>query len=237
MGILDFVLLGWIAIFVVFGIYRGFLVSAAKTASYFVSFIAAYLLHPLLSMLLSGKSVISILINYTEGAAKLNLVSINQVYLPVSSLDAGAINNLVDKSKLVSPFANLVKQNMIGQTLASKGLTTVGDYFNYSVAYATLNILTMLLLFIIFRFAIGLIIDAMSEAHPFPVLKHYDGLLGGILGFVRGVFSCYLIVALLPVALCIVDASSISEYVLSFPLLRFFYSSNFVLLLTRGRIL
>ena len=237
MGIMDVIMLCVIAVFVVFGMYRGFLFSALNTASYFISWIAAYVLHPLMSWLLGGKKLISFLINYTEGAAKLNMVSIDRVYLPVSSLDASAVNELVDKSTLVSPFANLVKQNMINQSLADKGLTTVGEYFNHTVAYATLNILSMLLLFLVFRIIVGLIINASNATHPFPVLKHYDGLLGGLLGLIRGIFSCYLIVALLPVVLSVIDAAAITSYVASFPLLKFFYSSNFVLLLTRGTIL
>lgn len=237
MGLLDLILIGVIAVYIVFGMYRGFLFSALHTASCFVSWIAAYLLHPLLSWLLGGGKLTAFLINYTEGAAKLNLVSIDRVYMSVSSLDASAINGLVDKSSLVSPFANLVKQNMINQSLADKGLTTVGEYFNYTLAYATLNILSMLLLFLVFRLIIGLIINATNATHPFPVLKHYDGLLGALLGLVRGAFACYLLVALLPVALSIVDADAITAAAVASPLLNFFYASNFVLLLTRGTIL
>jgi len=237
MGILDILLLGIIAVYVIFGMYRGFMFSALNTASYFLAWIASYLLHPLVSWLFGHGKFMTFLMSYTEGAAKLNLVSVEQVYLPVQNLDATAINQLVDKSSLVSPYANLVKHNMINQSLDSKGLTTVGEYFDHTVANATLNILSMLLLFLIFRLAIGLIITATNATHPFPVLKHYDGLLGALLGLVRGAFACYLLISLLPVFLSVVDVASISEYVMKCPLVRFFYASNFVLLLTRGTIL
>jgi len=234
LGIMDILLMCFVAVFVIFGMYRGFLLSTINTASYFISWIVAYLLHPAVALLFGGKKLITFLINYTEGAAKLNLVSVEQVHMPVSSLDAASVNNLVDKSTLVSPFANLVKKNMINQAFADKGLTTVGEYFNYTVAYAALNILAMLFLFLVLRLCVGFIINAASATHPFPVLKHYDGLLGALMGLVRGVFCCYLLVAMLPVALSVIDAAAISQYMLASPLISFFCNSNFVLLLTRG---
>ncbi len=237
MGIVDILILCFIAVYVVFGMYRGFVFSALSTVSCFVSFLAAYLLHPLLSWALSGSKFMTMLTSYTEGAAKLNLVAVDQVYLPVKNLDAAAINELVDKSSLVSPFDNLIKQNMVHQSLANKGVLTVGEYFNSTVANASLNILSMLLLFLLFRLLIGLFINATNTAHPFPVLKHYDGLLGALMGLARGAFICYMIVALLPIALSIMDSPTLTQTVMSFPLVRFFYASNFVLLLTKGTIL
>jgi uncharacterized membrane protein required for colicin V production len=237
LGIVNVAIVLFIGVYVVFGMYRGFLHSALSAISCFVSFIAAYLLHPLLSWALSRGSFMTTVISYTEGAGKLNLVSIDQVYLPVKNLTATAINDLVDKSSLVSPYDNLVKQNMVNQSLAGKGLLSVGDYFDSTVAYASLNILSMLLLFLIFRIAIGIFLAAVNTTHPYPVLKHYDGLMGALMGLVKGVFICYMLVALLPVLLSIVDSSTLTEKLLSVPLVKFFYSSNFVLLLTRGTIL
>ena len=237
MGIVDILIVAFLAVYVVFGIYRGFLFSALSTISCFVAFIAAYLLHPLLSWALGGGRIMTMITNYTEGAAKLNLVAIDQVYLPVKNLDASAINDLVDKSTLVSPFDNLIKHNLLNQSLANKGLVTVGEYFNSTVANATLNILSMLLLFMVIRLVIGLFISATNTTRPFPVLKHYDGLLGGLIGLIRGAFVCYMIAALLPIVLTIIDSSTLTQAVMSLPLVRFFYTSNFVLLLTKGTIL
>lgn len=236
MSIFDIMLVLIIAVCILFGAYRGFLVSAFKTGSFFVSWVIAYILHPLVAWIFSGKGVIQTLINYTEGAAKLNLVSVEQIYLPVKDLPADTLNELVNSSNLVSPFNNLVKQNIVSQEFASRGLTTVGEYFDYTVAYATLNILAFIAVFILARVLLGVLINATDAVHHFPVLKHYDTLLGGVMGLLRGVFTCYVLVALLPIALSIFNVPAITQMVTQSPLCNFFYQSNFILLLMGGSV-
>lgn len=238
MNLLDLALILVIVVSVLLGAYRGFVVSALKTASFFVSWILAYLLHPLLSWMLGGQGMMQMLINYTEGAAKLKFdTPLQMVTTPIAQLDAPTLNGLVNDSSLVSPFGNLVKSNMASQAFASRGLTTVGEYFNYTVANATLNILTFLLLFLVFRFICGVVINATDATHKFPVLRHNDVLAGALTGLLRGVFACYVIMALAPIVLSVLNVAMVTDYVVSAPLGGFFYKSNFILLLIRGTVL
>lgn len=237
MILLDLALIIVIVVSVLLGAYRGFVVSALKTASFFVSWILAYLLHPLLSWAMSGQGMMQTLINYTEGAAKLPYdTPLAIITTPITQVDAATLNDLVNNSSLVSPFGNLVKSNIASQAFASQGLTTVGDYFNYTVAYATLNIITFLILFFVFRIICGVIINATDATHKFPVLRHNDVLAGSLTGLLRGVFACYIVMALAPVALSILNVPVVTDYVLSAPLAGFFYKSNFILLLMRGKV-
>ena len=237
MNLLDLALIVVIAVSVLLGAYRGFVVSALKTASFFVSWILAYLLHPLLSWAMSGQGMMQTLINYTEGAAKLPYdTPLAMITTPITQVDAATLNNLVNNSSLVSPFGNLVKSNIASQAFASQVLTTVGEYFNYTVAYATLNIITFLILFLVFRIICGVIINATDATHKFPVLRHNDVLAGSLTGLLRGVFVCYIVMTLAPVALSILNVPVVTDYVLSAPLAGFFYKSNFILLLMRGKV-
>ena len=237
MNLLDLALIVVIAVSVLLGAYRGFVVSALKTASFFVSWILAYLLHPLLSWAMSGQGMMQTLINYTEGAAKLPYdTPLAMITTPITQVDAATLNNLVNNSSLVSPFGKLVKSNIASQAFASQGLTTVGDYFNYTVAYATLNIITFLILFLVFRIICGVIINATDATHKFPVFRHNDVLAGSLTGLLRGVFVCYIVMTLAPVALSILNVPVVTDYVLSAPLAGFFYKSNFILLLMRGKV-
>lgn len=238
MNLLDLAIIAVIAISVLLGAYRGFVVTALKTVSFFVSWILAYVLHPLLSWAMSGQGMIQSLINYTEGAAKLPLdTPLEMVTTPITQVDPATLNDLVNNSSLVSPFGNLVKSNIASQALASHGLTTVGDYFNYTVAYATLNIIAFLILFFVFRIICGVIINATDATHKFPVLRHNDVLAASLTGLLRGVFACYIIMAVAPIALSILNVSVVTDYVLSSSLAGFFYKSNFILLLIGGTIL
>lgn len=237
MNLLDLALIFVILISVLLGAYRGFVVSALKTASFFVSWILAYLLHPLLSWAMSGQGMMQTLINYTEGAAKLPFdTPLAMVTTPITQVDAATLNDLVSNSSLVSPFGNLVKSNIASQAFASQGLSTVGDYFNYTVAYATLNIITFLILFFVFRIICSVIINATDATHKFPVLRYNDVLAGALTGLLRGVFACYIIMAVAPIALTILNVPVVTDYVLSAPLAGFFYKSNFILLLMRGKV-
>ena len=156
------------------------------------------------------------LINYTEGAAKLPFdTPLAMVTTPITQVDAATLNDLVSNSSLVSPFGNLVKSNIASQAFASQGLSTVGDYFNYTVAYATLNIITFLILFFVFRIICGVIINATDAMHKFPVLRHNDVLAGALTGLLRGVFACYIIMAVAPIALTILNVPVVTDYVLS----------------------
>ena len=226
MNLLDLALIIVIVVSVLLGAYRGFVVSALKTASFFVSWILAYLLHPLLSWAMSGQGMMQTLINYTEGAAKLPYdTPLAMITTPITQVDAATLNDLVNNSSLVSPFGNLVKSNIASQAFASQGLTTVG-----------LNIITFLILFFVFRIICGVIINATDATHKFPVLRHNDVLAGSLTGLLRGVFACYIVMALAPVALSILNVPVVTDYVLSAPLAGFFYKSNFILLLMRGKV-
>ena len=234
MNLLDLALIAVIIVSVILGAYRGFVVSALKTGSFFVSWIVAYLLHPLLSWVFSGQGTINALINYTEGAAKLKIdTPLQMITTPISQLDAATLNGLATDSSLVSPYSTLVKSNMASQALASKGLSTVGEYFNYTVAYATLNILTFLAIFFLVRLLCGLLVNVTDATQRFPVLRHNDVLAG----LLRGVFACYIIMAFAPIVLSVLNVPLVTNYVLSAPLAGFFYKSNFILLLMRGTVL
>ncbi len=237
MNLLDLAVVAALAVFALFGAYRGFVVSALKAASFFVSWIAAYILHPLLAWALSGGGMMRTLINYTEGAAKLNVVSPEQIYTPISQLSAETLSGLVGNSSLVAPFGKLVLKNITTQALASKGWQTVGDYFNYTVAYATLNLFCFLLLFFILRFVCGMVINAMDGTHSLPLLRHRDTLAGTLTGLLRGVLTCYLIMAMAPVVLSILNVPVMTSYVMSAPIAGFFYKSNFILPLISGKLL
>ncbi len=238
MNLLDLALIAVIIVSVILGAYRGFVVSALKTGSFFVSWIVAYLLHPLLSWVFSGQATINALINYTEGAAKLKIdTPLQMITTPVSQLDAATLNGLATDSSLVSPYSTLVKSNMASQALASKGLSTVGEYFNYTVAYATLNILTFLAIFFLVRLLCGVLVNVTDATQRFPVLRHNDVLAGALTGLLRGVFACYIIMAFAPIVLSVLNVPLVTNYVLSAPLAGFFYKSNFILLLMRGTVL
>lgn len=236
-GALDILAVLIILVCIILGMYRGFVVSIFKLAAFFVSWVISFIFSPLIAGLFATENTLNLIISYTEGMLKLNVTSgniITQAYTLVNTLDHEGIIRIVDSSDLVHPYTSLVKQNMLNQTLAGKGLVTVGEYFDHTVAYATLHIVCFLALFIIVRTIIGFIINIYDYKKPFPVLKHFDSAMGGLVGFFRGFFICYAVFAITPVVLTIISIDALTESVNSSSLASFFFNSNMILSVIRG---
>ncbi|MBQ9988253.1 MAG: CvpA family protein [Clostridia bacterium] len=234
MSLADWVVLMFLAVYAVFGAYRGFCTTLFKSIGFFISWVAAYLLHPFLSMILGRTGFLKTVISLTEGSNKISAAFVQYVYQPVAGMNSATLNSIVDTSELVSPFTNLVKRNLVGQLLSDKGVQTVGEYFDYTVGYAALNIISFLLMFFICRMVWHLFVNLSDAQHSFPVLRHYDSSVGALTGFLRGIFDGFAWAMLIPVGLTILGMPAITAYIKASPVMNFFYSSNFLLILMRG---
>ncbi|MDL2220745.1 CvpA family protein, partial [Eubacteriales bacterium OttesenSCG-928-N14] len=172
------------------------------------------------------------LTGYMEGMNKLSQAA--YITLPVEGLSATEISEIVSSSKLIMPFDKLTYNALINQSYASKGLTTVGEYFNAVSGAAALNIVAFILLFVLVRVILGVIINAADFKQSFPVLKHYDSLIGGIVGLLQGLLFCFVLFTLAPIVLSILNQQAITAYLDESLLGSFFYNSNFILVLIRG---
>ena len=237
-GALDIFALIVIFVCIMLGMYRGFAVSILKLAAYFVSWLLSFIFSPLLGSLFATQGNINSLISYTEGLLKLNVTGsgniITQSYTLVGTLDYASLNDIVDSSDLVNPYNHLVKQNMIQQSFADKGLVNVGEYFNNTVAYATLHIICFLALFIIIRSLLGFLINVYDYKKPFPVLKHYDSAMGGLVGVFRGFLICNVFFAVVPIILTVLSIDALTESVNTSNIASFFLNSNMILSVIRG---
>ena len=233
MNLIDLFVILVFVFCIVFAMYRGFLNSVMKAGASLVSMIAAFILHPVLSWILGGQGMIKPLINYTEGAKKLADASMSSV--PVSGMTHEALANLVDTSTLMTPFNRLVKGNLMGESFAGRGLTTVGQYFDHTVAEASLNILCFLILFLIIRITLGVLINIMDYQTPFPVLIRNDTLFAALSGFAQAFILCYVIFFITPVVLSVFNMTAIVDYFNGSFFGSFFYKTNLFFLLIGGR--
>ena len=232
MNLIDLAILLLFGFVIIFSMYRGFLNAALKAASTFVCWIVAAILHPLLAWILGGKGMISLLAGYTEGARK--LLDNGIATAPMAGMGDAALTELVDTSSLVTPYARLVNKNLLRQSFAKRGLTTVGEYFDTTVAECTLNILCFVLLFVTLRLICGLIINMIDHKRTFPVLVKYDTGYAAICGFIQGFLVCYVVFALTPMILSIFNVTAIVDYINSSFFGSFFYKTNVFLFLVGG---
>ncbi|MFO7153992.1 MAG: CvpA family protein [Caldicoprobacter oshimai] len=224
MNYIDYIILAVLSICALIGIYNGFVASALSFLSSLFSWLASLIFHPLLSKFLVHRypDLIKKLVYYTEGASKVQ--SIEEQALHVSSLTEEQIIDIVTRAQLPPPFDRLLMFNMLNGTLPH--LTTVGEYFNYSVAYIILNILCFITLFVMIKITCQVITSITREVIGLPALKKYDWVAGAGIGLIRGIFLMFLLFSLVPVILALVPLDMIYSSIENSFLGKFFFKLN-----------
>jgi uncharacterized membrane protein required for colicin V production len=215
------------------GIYRGFMHSSLNLGTFFLSIITSYLFYPVVSgAVQANSSIFNMFLSYTEGAEK--IAHFEDANLLVSSLSPDKLHSVISSSSVSEPFATLIKQNVENHAFAHSGLQTLGDYFNMTIVCAVVNIMSFLLVFIIARIIFSFVLGAINYTVQFPELKRYDRSIGAFFGASRGLFTCFVIVMIIPVIFLIVPVDQITKYFNGSSIGMFFNQNNFFLHLIRG---
>ncbi len=223
---INYILLFLIAIYVVQGVHKGFLMSLSSTAGMGASWLIASAVTPLLSAQIAKGSTYSFLLYMTDISDQVSSVELART--SVQSLSADQIKDVVDHANLPVPFGDTLYYNMTHLVFASKDASTVADYLNHTVANITVNMVSFLIIYILARVFITLILSSMYYARPFPVLKNFDGLVGGVLGGVRGFCAMYAVVLILPAVVLLIAIPAFTQSINQSVLLTFFYKTNFL---------
>lgn len=222
-----------IAIAVLEGFHRGFLHSALSLGSIFLSVITAYLLYPVVSVAFrDNRTIFNFLLYYTEGAEK--IASFENSRLLVDRLSSSELHTIISTSSVSEPFATLIRQNAEAKVFASSGLLTIGEYFNMTMVSVVLNIFSFALVFLLARLVYMFVLGAVGYTVQFPELRQYDRVCGALFGSLRGIFTCFLVVMVVPAVMLFVPVDKVIEYFQSSSVGMFFYNHNFFLHLIRG---
>lgn len=225
LSFINYIILFLIAVYVLQGVYKGFLMSLYSTIGMAASWLIGAAATPLLSAQIAKGSTYSFLLYMTDVS---DISSVELARTSVESLSAQQVGDVVSYANLPSPFGEVLSHNMSSLAFADKGFSTVADYLNLTVANITVNIISFLIIYVLARVLITLIISSMYYASPFPVLRNFDGLVGGILGGVRGFFAMFAFVMIIPVIILLVSAPELTKYLNESVLAMFFYKSNFL---------
>jgi len=233
LSILDWVVVVIILYATLTGIYRGFIHSIASLGAFFLSWGVAALFSPLLSAsFLKNQSVYDFVYNYTEGSEL--LTNFEDTKLLIQNLSADKIKALISESNLPAPFSSLMLSNVSGSVFSDQGVTTLGEYYNLTIANVCVNILSFFLVFFIARAILAFAINAANFTFKFPVLHMYDSTIGGVFGFLSGVFLTYAVFILTPMVLIVQPLQQVYDIVYGSVFADLFYSSNFLLNFIRG---
>ena len=225
----DLIILLILAIALLAGYYRGMVYSAISLGLSLLSFVMALLLCTTLSGLVQKRqSFYEMMLYYFEGYEYINETSVELVHVSVSQIGDRELSVVVKNADMPSPFDSAVTNNVKKQVYESRSIYSLGDYFNQTIVDTVLNILSLLLLFLIFRLLFGFILRLIDfGAAGLPRLKQFDVPIACGIGLLHGVFLVSVLFMLVPLMLVVVPR--LSKFIDDSLLGGFFYRGNLLL--------
>ena len=233
MNVVDLLILGVIGIGVLFGLYKGFVSSVFGLFGVFLALLIAYAVYPQLAKSLQdNESLARNLIHYSDASSRIHDLELAQT--PVAGIAQQTLNEIMERANLPQPFDSFVRANIVDQVFAPLGSRNVSDYLNQTLIAVTLNILCFLVCFGVAYAALMLLVHLVGYVFRMPVLKHFDLLLGGLFGGVRGVLLVFVLFALVPVLLTVSPIEQVSIAIAESRLAPTFYHTNLIQSIMQG---
>lgn len=225
----DLVILLILAIALLAGYYRGVIYSAINLGVSILSFVMALLLCTTLSGVVQKRqSLYEMMLYYFEGYEYINETSVELVHVSVSQIGEKELAVVVKNADMPSPFDSAITGNVKKQVYEDRGIYSLGDYFNQTIVDTVLNIISLLLLFLIFRLLFGFVLRLIDfGAAGLPRLKQFDMPLACGIGLLHGVLLVSVLFMLVPLMLVVVPR--LSKFIDGSLLGGFFYRGNVLL--------
>ena len=234
MNIVDWVIIGCLAISVLFGMYRGFISSVLNMGGGLASFFGAFWLYPKLAGLIQqNESLRMTLAHYLEPGSGLDL-ALSESY--VTALGSSGIQQVLSKVNLPAPLASILQVNMEHSIFANLNLATVGEYVNQTVLQASINIICFVICFLLSYAALSVLFNLIRAVFRFPVLKQLDSTAGGIFGLLRGLLICLTVFTLIPLVQTMVPLDLISDLLEESTLAPIFMNGNLITAIMNGQL-
>ena len=233
MNVVDIIIVVIIGLSVVYGSSSGFIQTISNTVGMLVSIGAAFLLGPVMAAWLAGVDwVREILTNVTDAVARVG--DFDLATKQVSGLSESTVDTVLTSVALPEPIANVLKDNLLGQSFADQGLRTVNDYVSNTIVAAALQVLGFLLAFLIAYIIISIIVSIIQHVFRFPILRQLDWLAGAAFGFLRGAGFIYLMLLLVPLIFTALPIEGFDELIAASQLAHHFGNDGFFIRVITG---
>lgn len=233
MNLLDYAIIAILGLFVLCGVYKGFMHTALDILCYMICVVFALLMTPILSFrIVQDEDVFNTMLYYTEGSE--NIYDVEYSKKDITEISNAELEEIYGRSKVAYPMDERIRTNVAEAAFEGENIRTLGDYFNQTMVHVTINILVFLLLFIALRVVLGFLVGWWDYARPLPVLKKLELPAAIGTGLIRGVLAVFLLFMICPLVLTVLPFDVVSELVENSKLSQFFYNSNFLLGLIPG---
>ncbi len=198
MNIVDYVIIGVVAISVLFGLYRGFVSSVLSMGGGLISFLSSFALYPKLAALIQNNQELQrTLLHYTDASSRIG--DLELALTNVINLGREGIEQVLQNVSLPAPLDSILQVNLENLVYGTSGAaTTVSDYVSQTILQASINIICFLVCFAGLYIVISLALNLIRAVFRFPVLKQLDSLAGGVFGLLRGILLCLVVFTLIP---------------------------------------
>ena len=211
LNIVDYVIIGVVAISVLFGLYRGFVSSVLSMGGGLISFLASFALYPKLAALIQNNQELQrTLLHYTDASSRIG--DLELALTNVVNLGREGIQKVLTNVSLPAPLDSILQVNLENLVYGTQGaVTTVSDYVSQTILQASINIICFLVCFIGLYIAFSLGVNLIRAVFRFPVLKQLDSLAGGVFGLLRGILICLAAFTLVPLVQTMLPMDLINE--------------------------
>ncbi len=228
MNIVDYVIIGIVAISVLFGLYRGFVSSVLSMGGGLIAFLSSFALYPKLAALIQNNQELQrTLLHYTDASSRIG--DLELALTNVVTLSREGIQKVLGNVNLPAPLDTILQVNLENLVYGTQGaVTTVSDYVSQTILQASINIICFLVCFIGLYIAFSLGANLIRAVFRFPVLKQMDGLAGGVFGLLRGVLLCLAVFTLIPLVQTMIPLDIITELLNESQLAPLFMNGNLI---------
>ncbi len=238
LNIVDILIVAVIGLSVVSGMYKGFISSMLAAAGFVGAGFGAWNLYPqLANVILQNNSLMDVLKYYLNVDSLFKSSTIAN--MPVSQVlsDASVLKQAIGElTNVPAVITEAFRLNVTGQLFSTRTengmvvpwLNDFSDYLNQTIWASAINVLSFIVLFIILYIIASLLVNLLNNVFHFPVLRHFDWVLGGAFGAARGYVIMMLILAVVPMILTVVDLEQINDMVAASQLMQYF-PTNFAI--------
>lgn len=233
MNILDFAIIAVLGLFVLAGVYKGFLHTAIDILCYMLCAVFAFLMTPLISFRVEqNEKVFNTMLYYTEGSEY--IYDVEYIKKNIAEIPNSELEEIYSRSEAAYPMNERIRANVEEAAFESSNIYTLGDYFNQTMVLVSVNIIVFFLLFVALRIILAFFVGWWNYAKPFPVLRKLELPAAIGTGLIHGVLALFLIFMVCPIVLTVLPFDVVSDLVENSKLSHFFYYSNFLLGLLPG---
>ena len=228
MNILDFIIIGLIAMSTLYGIYRGFIQSLISLGGSMLSVVLSFFIYPaLVNYISTNPQIIHSLLYFTDASSLIG--DLDLASTSINLVNSNTVLKLLDKLQLAKPIDTLLAKNIELKVFSTTSALNVSDYVSQTIINVSVNIISFLLCYFAIYIVFTLVLNFVKGIFNFPLLKHMDWLAGAIMGFLRGVILVFLFFTLIPLLQTVIPLDFFTDFVNTSTLAPIFQNSSFII--------